>query len=134
VKITITYVHKKDHRDKSPQKAQWTISEQEERSCFKFGMESSWNIPVFVSWGLHLDNEAKASNLGTTALDTGEVIQSCFAKFRDDDKKNEWHGYPADHRKNQDRPPLIVLNSWKEKNYLPKAKISKIQRGKKFKI
>ena len=66
--ITYTYIHKKDHRDKTPEKSQWTISELEERSCFVHGIKNNWNTPQkFVSWGLHFNDQGKVAYLGETA-------------------------------------------------------------------
>jgi len=133
--ITYTYIHKKDHRDKTPEKSQWTISELEEQSCFVHGIQKNWNNKSkFVSWGLHLDHLGKVVYLGITAPNEPEAQELFFAKFIDSSKNNCWHGYPANHRKQQDIPPEEVLNDWMENKYLPPAKIRKILKGQPCKL
>jgi len=129
----ITYIHKKDHRNDSPEKAQWTISEIEERECFQLGMQKSWNTPQFVSWGIHL-KDGKAAYLGRTASKKGDIRESFIAKFRDDQGNNCWHGYPADPREDQDIPPSNVLRDWEMDKYLSPAKIRKILKKQKCKL
>ena len=131
----ITYIHKKDHRDKTPEKSQWTIFEAEERSCFVHGIKNNWNTPQkFVSWGLHFNDQGKVAYLGETASKEPESQELFFAKFIDSSENNCWHGYPANHRKQQDRPPGKVLISWREKGYLSKKQTTNIQKGHKCKL
>ena len=130
----IYYFPKKDHRDQTPEKSQWTISEEQERICFTESIRKGWNIPEFKSWGLHFDGTGKVTYVGISASENSERQELIFAKFIDSTKNNCWHGYPANHTKNQDRPPLEVLESWRQKGYLPKKKIANIQKGQKCKL
>ena len=123
------YIPKLDHRDQSGKKSQWIISEDCERKCFEEAMCAKWNIEN-LCWGLHLE-DGKANYLGRTAKSEPELRQLFIAKFIDSDKNNKWHGYPADPCKGQDIPPEPILNCWLQKNYLRRAVIAKINRGKK---
>ena len=133
ISLGITYIHKKDHRNGSPEKAQWAISEIEERECFQLGIEKSWNTSQYVSWGIHI-KAGKAAYLGCTASKKGDIRESFIAKFRDDEGSNCWHGYPADPREDQDIPPGKILKDWVEKKYLRLAIIRKITKKQKCKL
>ncbi|MGA1410060.1 MAG: hypothetical protein ACO37W_10035 [Prochlorotrichaceae cyanobacterium] len=129
----ITYIHKKDHRNDSPEKAQWIISEIEERECYRLGIEKSWSTSPDVSWGIHI-NAGKAAYLGRTASKKGDIRESFIAKFRDDEGNNCWHGYPADPREDQDIPPVEILRDWEMNKYLRLATIRKIIKKQKCKL
>ena len=130
----ITYIHKKDHRDKNPKKSKWTISEAEERSCFVHGIEKNWKTSEFISWGLHFDDTGKVTYVGISASENPEKQELIFAKFIDSSKNNCWHGYPANPAKNQDIPPRKVLNDWMEAQYLSPSKIRKISSKKQWNL
>ena len=127
----VFYIHKVDHRDGSFEKSQWTITELEERICFKYSLELGWNNPSYISWGLHIENE-KVVYLGKSAKNEPEFCQLFIAKFVDSNKNSKWHGYPANSsQKQQDIPPESVLYDWLEKQYLRRSIIRKLLRGQK---
>ena len=130
----ISYIHKKDHRDNTPEKSQWTISELEERDCFEFSLRNNWNTPDCVSWGLYFDHTGNVGYLGKSASKEADKQNLFLAKFVDSNKNNLWHGYPANHTKNQDRPPEQILNNWMKEKYFSVAKIRKISKGQKCKL
>jgi hypothetical protein len=132
----ILYTHKIDHRNNSGEKSQWTITELEERSCFKYSLEYSWNKPHhYISWGLYFKND-KVEYLGNSAKNEPELCQLFIAKFIDSSKNSKWHGYPANPsgQKPQDIPPENVLGDWLSKQYLRPQLIRKITRGQKCKL
>jgi len=128
----VFYIHNIQHRDGNRRKSQWTITELEERSCFEHGALFVYVYGVCEShtcWGLHfLDNSP--AYLGHSADELQERRLLLVAKFVDGNGNNHWHGYPADHVKNnQDIPPSAVRNIWLNSGQLTLAKIRKITRG-----
>ncbi|NEP56261.1 MAG: hypothetical protein F6K31_04460 [Symploca sp. SIO2G7] len=129
-----SYIPKIDHRNNNPNKSQWTITESEEIDCFNNSFSSQWIDQFYTSWGLYFDNN-EVSYLGISAKNEPESCQLFIAKFIDSNQNNEWHGYPANHSRNQqDIPPETVTQDWIEKEYLRRATIRKITRGQKCKL
>lgn len=55
-----------------------------------------------------------------------------LGKFVDGIANGNWHGYPADYRRNpRDRPPISVLKSWVNQGHIKKHQHAKISRGQK---
>lgn len=135
--LEIFYIHKIDHRNKSPQKSQWTISLEEERTCFSEGMNLMFANcqPEALCWGLHL-KDGKVEYLGEAAAYSRNPYLDLFiAKFVDGNRNNKWHGYPANPASNQqDIPPRDILKLWMSKGYLKASMIRRIARGKKCKL
>jgi hypothetical protein len=131
----IYYTHKIDHRNNSPDKSQWTINECQERNCFQFSLQSSWNKPPYISWGLYIEDD-QVVYLGTSASNEPDLYHLFIAKFVDSSKKSNWHGYPANPSsgKNQDIPPVDVLRDWQQNNYLRPQTIRKITKGQKCRL
>jgi len=126
VRRGVHYVHKSDHRDNSPQKSQWTLTELEERNVFGRTLDEHWYDDA-TGWGLHLaDNVVQELGIGV------DRIRRLFvAKFVDGNRRSEWHGYPADHLANQqDVPDGSYLVSWCERGYMSIAKMRKIVQRK----
>lgn len=129
----ISYIPKLDHRNGSPQKSQWTISEQAEQQCF-YQAYNLWQQAEYTCWGLHFEN-GKAVYLGKSKISSGIVRDLFIAKFLDSNANCEWHGYPADHTLNhQDIPPTDVLAVWLKDGHLRQAAIRKITKGQKCKL
>lgn len=128
----ILYIHKIDHRNNSPEKSQWIISENDEKNCFKFSLASDWKKHPHSSWSLYLKNNT-VEYLGYSAKKEPISCQLFIAKFVDSNKNNKWHGYPANPsgQKPQDIPPVCILNDWFEKKYLRLPLIRKIAKGQK---
>lgn len=122
----VHYVHKADHRDNSPQKSQWAISEADERNVFGRTLDERWYEEA-TGWGLHLtDNVIQELGIGVDRM-----RRLFVAKFVDGNRKSEWHGYPADHLANQrDVPDGSYLVSWCERGYMSIAKMRKIVQRK----
>jgi len=117
------YTIKLDHRNKSKDKSQWTISHQDEVDVFVNAYTRKW-VCNNNSWGLFYKN-GKIDYLGVAQ---DHVTQVFISKFVNDANHSNWHGYPADHKKHsQDIPDRIILDDWINNNVLPKAKIRKIQ-------
>ena len=131
----VFYIHKIDHRNNSAEKSQWIIAEEKERGCFKYSLESGWNEPLYISWGLHFENNQVVC-LGKAAKNEPDFCELFIAKFVDSTKNSKWHGYPAhpSNQKQQDIPPEPVLNDWLKKQYLRPQIIRKISRGQKCKL
>lgn len=121
-----TYAPHPKHRNASPGESQWTISPEEEHTSF----EAAWNFHWCEDgkgWGLHcVDGEAKY--LGV--IEDHET-RTFVAKFVSDASQQNWHGYPADQRKRQDRPAWPLLRRWIYDKVLPDPKIRKIGRGQR---
>lgn len=138
IQADVFYIHKVDHRNSSPKKSQWTISEESERECFSHSLISSWSDKEqaeYEYWGLHFDNE-QVAYLGITRSSGGAQQEPLFiAKFLDSSQNNKWHGYPADYVKNnQDKPPSLVLKAWADAQHFSPATISKIAQSKPCKL
>ena len=114
------------HRNRTPNKSQWTITPEEELRTFRICEANRW-YSGNVGWGLHL-NGNRPLWLGLTR----DHKQPTFiAKFVGD-ASGTWHGYPADHTSNiRDIPFERVLLSWLTRSLFSKAKIRKIARGQK---
>jgi hypothetical protein len=117
------YVPNLRHRDGTPGKSQWIISELQELASFEGAITNGWCM-THVGWGLHSPN-------GTPEY-LGVAIDRCtrlfLAKFVGGDLI--WHGYPADPQRNyQDIPHPILLREWLNDGLLTPARIRKISRG-----
>ena len=124
---TASYKHKSDHRDGTPGKSQWTVSEAAERESFKDAMVNQW-IKSGWGWGVHVPD----GELAMLGVDRDHVSEVFISRF--DFAADEWHGYPVDYRKPQQKPPGTVLLSWVAKAYLGKAQMRKIVKGQPCRI
>ena len=124
------YTIKLDHRNKSKEKSQWTISHQDEVNVFVNAYTCNW-IYKDNAWGVFFDNE----NINYLGVAQDHSTQVFIAKFVNDTNQIDWHGYPADYQlHSQDIPDEAILNYWLIHNILPKSKINKIARGKPCKL
>lgn len=132
----VFYIHNLEHRNKNPNKAQWSISKPEERECFILAAKLKYKEKICeldaTCWGIHL-NANKVGILGQSMARSSRPKRDLFiAKFVDGSADGKWHGYPADHEMNaQDIPPHCILNHWLRSNYFSPAKIRKISRGQR---
>ncbi|MFN6466282.1 MAG: hypothetical protein RMZ41_031320 [Nostoc sp. DedVER02] len=131
----IYYTHKIDHRNNSPEKSQWTISELQERNCFQLSLQSCLNQSPYISWGLYFEDD-RVVYLGTSASNEPDFYQLFIAKFIDSSQNSNWHGYPANPScgKNQDIPPVNILRDWQQQNYLRTTTIRKISKGQRCRL
>jgi len=120
----VTYQCHPHHRNRNPNKSQWTITETEEIGCFRLTWVSAWIVDS-AGWGLHLVN-GSPDYLGMAQDRHTRVF---IAKFVSNGGQAEWHGYPADHGRTSDRPHDEVIGTWLADRTLPAAKIRKIQKG-----
>lgn len=128
--IIPTYIIKIDHRNNSPRKSQWCISQVEENKCFQIMFESNW-YQDFGGWGLYIDNGV----INYLGVGVSNSIQLFIAKFIDSNKNGIWHGYPANYIANQqDTPSLEILLDWTEKKYINMAKLRKINKNQPCRI
>ncbi len=124
------YTIKLDHRNKSKEKSQWTISHQDEVKVFINAYTRNW-IYKDNAWGVFFDNR----NINYLGVAQDHFTQVFIAKFVNDTNQTDWHGYPADYQlHSQDIPDEAILNDWLIHNVLPKSKINKIARGKPCKL
>ena len=118
------YVPNVIHRNRTPNKSQWTITLEEELNTFRSCTNNRWYLE-HVGWGLHLSG----NNPLWLGLTRDHKRCTFIAKFVGD-ASGTWHGFPADHTRNiRDIPFESVLHAWLNKNFLSKAKIRKIVRG-----
>lgn len=123
---SITYLFHPHHRNNNPKKSQWEITEDAESDSFIDAWENDW-VDDQEGWGLHVEDD-NAVYLG---VGIDRSVNLFIAKFVCKNNQDEWHGYPADHTRNSDRPSQEVLELWLEAEFLPAAKISKITQGKR---
>lgn len=109
------------HRNGMAKKAQWKISESEEKRSFVGAWQAGWHLDT-VAWGLHLV-AGEPQYLGVVA---DHQTKTFFAKFVRDPTHPAWHGYPANQKNRQDVPDLMVARMWINEKHLSKAKIRKI--------
>lgn len=118
----VHYIHKEDHRNRSPIKSQWTVSEEEERRIFSRAYSQNWCDGV-TGWGVRVIGDV----IGALGMGVDRARDLFIAKFVDGNANQRWHGYPADHVANQhDVPDERVLRRWHEIGYLNLAKARKI--------
>ena len=119
------YIHKPDHRNGTPRKSQWVISENLERLLFKTSKQKKW-CDSNKGWGLYIVN-GEVKYIGLAQDHKKRVF---IGKFVDGNCNQIWHGYPADHQKNtQDIPPVKLLREWSDKDILRPSKIRKLAKG-----
>jgi hypothetical protein len=86
----------------------------------------------FSYWGLHFDKMKQVTNLGVSKMEGLEQNDIFIAKFIDSNSTNKWHGYAANHVKNnQDIPPRDILFKWENAGYIRMALVRKLMGGKK---
>lgn len=124
----VKYGHKSDHRDKTGGKAQWTVSELEERNVFKLAMSNQWKERKFA-WSIH----RPAGSVAMLGVDRDHTTQVFIAKF-DEHEPSAWHGYPCNYKAPQQRPPSSILHDWLNQGILSAAKIRKITSGQRCAI
>ena len=120
---SIDYMNHPDHRNGTPNKSQWSVTEEEERNIFIRTWTSHW-VVADAGWGLYLVNDAIAF-LGVAQDHATPVF---IAKFIGNNSMHDWHGFPVDHRRQSDRPAEAVLGAWLAAAIIPAAKIRKIQK------
>ena len=120
----VSYLCHPHHRNNHPHKSQWTISVHDEIRSFRKARSNDWFCGE-AGWGIHPD-----------APDVIEVGAACdrstrlmLAKYVCKNDQGEWHGYPANHQLDQDRPPDTIVRIWFTGKIIPRAKLRKIQKG-----
>jgi len=111
------------HRNGNPNKSQWDLSEQRELDLFGLAFENQWLLDS-VGWGV-----AKMNNtLEYLGVSTDRLTRLFIAKFVA--TGTNWHGYPADHQRNQqDIPATAIQRKWLDDRVVPPSKIRKISKG-----
>lgn len=105
------------------EKSQWSISPNQEIVCFNLAHSKGWT-EADKGWGLHYSNDV----LDYLGLAQDHRTRVFIAKFVGN--QGNWHGYPADHQKNQqDIPTERIRRIWMNDNVLKPAKIRKITKG-----
>lgn len=126
-KTKVTYWVHPHHRDKRPDKSQWTIIPDEELKCFAEATH------LENSFGLYLkDNRPHVlGKRKQKAIQEGKKDAELYiAHFVPDVAHKVWHGYPADGELgDQDIPSSYYLKHWKAKGYFSSAKLHKIHKG-----
>jgi len=113
-----------DHRNGNAKKSQWRIPTQKELQVFTFAEANGW-ANMSPGWGLYIVNDVPCY-LGVAEDHQTRVF---VAKFVDGNRNRQWHGYPADHqRNNQDVPDLTLLKTWIAQELIPLRKIRKLLR------
>lgn len=122
--LEFTYLVVDYHRNNTPGKSQWIISEREEIKCFENAVINKWSDESNY-FSLKKDVRKKLVALGKNKFHEKLYLAKYTANPKD------WHGYPADHvRNSNDIPSQVILDSWMKNKTLPKHKVFKIQQGK----
>lgn len=120
----VVYTISKKHRGENKSKSNWTIPKPEEVTLFTDALKKGYEEECFA-WNLLLDGEA-ICEVGRSS----EGLELKLAKFVDANKKDQWHGYPANYQKNnQDIPPYNVLKLWMNSKLISAATMAKIRKG-----
>jgi hypothetical protein len=117
------------HRNKTPGKSQWTITSPEEAQACSVCIQRDW-VDEWTGWGLHYIN-GSPQYLG---VGQDHVTLVFIAKFVSEDQGTYWHGYPAHHSRQWDRPAAAILAAWLRNEVLPAAKIRKVSKGEPCKL
>lgn len=123
------YVLHSHHRNGNPNKSQWIITPPEEIALFEnvflVQMPSDGNL-----WGLRAEGGG-VHNIGRSCTQVPPVRNLRIAKFVCNTAPRFWHGYPADYMLSpQDRPPVSVLQAWRQNGHIQKHEIAKIRGSK----
>jgi len=123
--VTSNYIISSQHRRVgNPNKSIWTISFEDEVTCFVHTITNKWKIGP-DAWGIKVIGDI----LQVVGLNNDKQ-ELKIARFVDGTNTDIWHGYPADYmRKSKDRPSTAVLKSWVKSGFITKAKMSKIRTG-----
>lgn len=124
----MNYRPKDDHRKRTAgKKSQWTINEEEERSCFDLAAAQSWTWRDSY-WGVHVP-DGVAQYLGISQAPERKPV--FIARFL---PGKYWHGYPVAHwRSPFDKPSTDILEAWWEKGYIRKKTVKRVAGGKRCK-
>lgn len=127
-KTKVTYWVHPHHRDKRPNKSQWTIIPDEEFECFVKATHLDKSFGLYLKGGNpHILGKRKRKAI-QEGKDDAELY---IARFVHDAANKLWHGYPADGELgDQDIPSSYYLKQWKAKGYFTPAQLSRIHQGK----
>ncbi|HGO5857265.1 TPA: hypothetical protein ACK3JJ_001923 [Mannheimia haemolytica] len=118
------------HRNRHPEKSQWSISESEEEGLFKSSFSNGWLHPEDNEkcFGI-ISNNRKLRILGVSAAHKPPVQNLHFARFTCD--QCLWHGHPFGNGSSDLKQiPKVVLDNWKERDYISNAVRNKIHKGR----
>ena len=122
----VYYICNPVHRNRTPQKSQWTIDEEQEKCAFLTTYKRHWIVDNDTGWGFHFEN-GQVTYLGVAKDHHTPVF---LAKFVNDSNHDTWHGYPVNYQKNQqDKPDVQILRQWFDSKPISAAKVRKIMRG-----
>ena len=123
-----SYTFNPQHRDGNPNKSQWIIIEADEKSLFETSYSAGWkDTENKKCFGI----KKSETNIIVLGKCKDRITNLKIAKFVSDHQDN-WHGYPANYRTNQqDKPTTNILQKWVEENLITKSKMGKIARGQK---
>jgi hypothetical protein len=123
--IVAQYQIHPQHRNRTPDKSQWSISYEDEISLFADTLCKGVIFKEQYMWTLYIPQNLPEV-LGVTAR--GE--DSKIAIFDNGLHNGFWHGYPADYIKNsQDIPPAYFLQSWYQAGIISAATMRRIKGG-----
>lgn len=118
------------HRGRTGRHSVWTVPVSTEVACFVRACRESWGVSCSELWG-HNRTDGRLEPLGLNGH--GECLW--FGKFVQAAHTIPWHGYPADYRrKAQDRPPVSVLQQWRDLGILAKHQVAKVMSGRPCKL
>lgn len=117
------------HRNGTPNKSQWTISNGKEVEVFGWSLENN-SMADDCYWGV-LNEGVVCLPLGVTT----HGLNSKIARFVCSAKPKVWHGYPVDYVNDpqHDCPGSDVLRRWVGLGIISKAQIAKLIGGQGWK-
>ena len=122
----VSYTPLGAHRGPPTQvKTVWTINVRNEVETFSAAYGLGWAVGG-IGWGLSQLKTKRLAQLGVNHHK--EALM--FAKYVDAPGVGDWHGYPADYRRNpQDRPSTRIMRHWCGLNIMEKHQMGKVSKG-----
>ncbi|EHZ7344810.1 MULTISPECIES: hypothetical protein [Vibrio] len=106
-----------------PDCTQWLVTEWVELSLFVEAKNNEWICTKNCVWSIDGYSDSWTV-LGTTGNETAYMAKYVV------DNNGLWHGYPICPARDADRPPTSVLDDWKSRGIINKAKQRKINQGR----
>lgn len=111
------------HRNGTDGKSQWDISYKDEILSFADAITKGWHADGYA-WSVFPPHSP--TYVGRDRDHTTPVF---IARFEATSTPPVWHGYPVNHKKSKQRPPVEITRAWLDDNVFSPAKIRKIARG-----
>jgi hypothetical protein len=125
VTVPVEYQIHPHHRNRTPGKSQWTITELAEVGAFEVARGRNW-LTLGTGWGLHV-RDGRAEYLGIAA---DQATLLFLAKYVDTGRTNQWHGYPVPNDAGGNKPPDQIIGDWMSMELIRPACARKLAQGR----